>query len=890
LRRPIVFILLAFALGIFIGYKSFLCIILIALFSAIIFIVFGKFPNTIFKSDYSYNLLETINFKWLYIFISLLILGALLLQYHSRVDERIEKLVGENIIVIGEVMTVVEKGKEYSQLEMKVKLIENGKYEIKTKEKILIKIFGPFSSISNINDERAIQNLVGKVIEINGKLLMPPGIKNPKLFNYSEFLKTKGINFILETNTYSCKLIDGKTNYFINILSNFKYQFSKRLEKIIPAESYALFLGILLGDTNMMEEDIYDLFQKNGTAHILSVSGIHVAIIYACIEKLIPNKNSIPYNVLIIFILFCYSALSLFSPSVMRAVFMITVYIVAKLINEKYDLTTCTAFTGLILLIYNPFYLFSLGFQLSYLAVFVLAILLPYIDIKLQENGLGEVQGEKEKISHKDWRKIGKKVFYYMLPLVAIQMGMVPITAYVFNYFSLSAFITNAPVIIISSALLPIGLFMMALEIVDKLIELLSNTLTNSNIINELFNYLNFVNDMFFNIAGYASQLLIEIMIWINKIMAVKGAGYFYCESPSIIIVVLYYFLLFIICCELGQYLISKQYANILSGNSNDFVSIKSLNASQRLLTLNFSAIGLILIILIIILMPNSKYQDAEITFVDVGQGDCIHITTPEGKNILIDGGGTRPIEVGQDSYDVGGKILFPYLLKNKVGRIDLAIVTHLHDDHFAGIASLSKLIEIDKLVVYKGNIGKENEILDKVNIEKEDLAYVDFPDRILIANGIFIDVLYPKLDDTQNLEMKDENEMNLLLKLNYKGVTTLITGDLTGVDESKIIGEDINLKSDIIKIAHHGSKYSSTQEFLKKVDPEIAIIQVGKNSFGHPSQAVIDECEKNNIEIFRTDKDGAILFDIEEGMIQNVLTMKENSWHKFVGRKDEQL
>jgi competence protein ComEC len=372
--------------------------------------------------------------------------------------------------------------------------------------------------------------------------------------------------------------------------------------------------------------------------------------------------------------------------------------------------------------------------------------------------------------------------------------------------------------------------------------------------------------------------------------MAVEGIGYFYCESPSIIIVVLYYFLLFIICCELGQYFISKQYSNILFGNQNELVCIKSLNSKQRLLTLNFSAIGLIILILIIILVPNSKYQKAEITFVDVGQGDCIHIKTPEGQNILIDGGGTRPIEPGQTSYDVGGKIVFPYLLKNKVGKIDLAIVTHLHDDHFAGIASLSKLVEIEKLLVYKGNMPKENEILDKVDIEKEDLAYIDFPDRILIADGIFIDVLYPKLDDKQNLEEKDENEMNLLLKLNYEGVTILITGDLTGLDESKIIDEGINLNSDIIKIAHHGSKYSSTQEFLEEVNPRIAVIQVGKNSFGHPSQIVIDECEKKNIDIFRTDIDGAILFDIEEGMIQNVLTMKENSWHKFVGRKDEQL
>lgn len=890
MRRPIVFILLAFALGIFLGYKSFLCIILIALFSAVIFIALEKLPIHRPKILGNPMTLSKINRKWAYIFLALLFLGALVLQYHSRVDERIEDLVGKNITVTGEVKTVVEKGKEYSQLEIQVSLIREADKEFKANEKILVKIFGPISSVSNINESMVIQNLAGRMIEVNGSLLIPPGIKNPKLFNYSEFLKTKGINYIVETNTYGCKLIDGKTNYFINILSNFKYEFSKRLEKIIPSESYALFMGILLGDTNMMEEDIYDTFQKNGTAHILSVSGIHVAIIYACIEKLIPNKNSIPYNLLIIFILFCYSALSLFSPSVLRAVFMITVYIVAKLLNEKYDLTACTAFTALILLIYNPFYLFSLGFQLSYLAVFVLAILLPYISIQLTENGLTETFKSKERISLKDWRIIGKRVFSYMLPLVAIQVGMVPITAYVFNYFSLSAFITNVPVIIISSALLPIGLFMMADEIINKLIDFLSNILANSNIINELLNYLKFLNDMLFNIASYGSQLLINIMIWVNEIMAVKGIGYFYCESPSILFVVLYYFLLFIICCELGQYFISSKFKNIISDSTGDYIRIKKLNQRHKLLTINLSVIGLIILILLIILNPDAKYQKAEITFIDVGQGDSIHIRTPKGKNILIDGGGTRPLEKGQVSYDVGKKILLPYFLKNKVDKIDLAIVTHLHDDHFAGIASLSKLIDIEKLVIYRGNKLKETEVLDKVDIDKKDLVYIDSSDRILIEEGIFIDVLYPKFDSAENLEEKDENEMNLLLKLNYNGVTTLITGDLTGEDEIKIIDEGLNLSADIIKIAHHGSKYSTTTEFLENVNPKIAVIQVGKNSFGHPSQIVLEKCRKMNVELFRTDIDGAILFDIEEGMIQNVLTMKENSWHKFVGGKYEQL
>ncbi|MEI8215760.1 MAG: DNA internalization-related competence protein ComEC/Rec2 [Eubacteriales bacterium] len=881
MRRPIVFVLLSYSLGVFLSSQSSISIILIALVGAVIFI----FDHLKIKSlNLCLSGLKKEIIVQTYYFLAIAFVGAMLFQFNNQINSKLATFDGKNISVIGEVVAVFQKEEEYNQIELKIKSIMIGDKPWEINDKILVKLSGSVSSIENIEDKFYISDLTGRNIKISGKLTTPPGVKNPRLFDYKGYLKTREIDFILEADTWQCSIENGKVNYFLNTLANFKYIFSQKIKNILNEESYGLFMGIMFGDTNMLGEDIYEVFQKNGTAHILSVSGIHVAIIYACIEKMIPNKNSVPYNILIIFILFCYSALSLFSPSVLRAVFMISVYIIGKLMFERYDLTACTAFTGLVLLVYNPFYLFSLGFQLSYMAVFVLAILLPFINFKLDGIGITERGADTNGSSIWNRRNMGKKAFFYMLPLFAIQIGMVPITAFVFNYFSLSAFITNVPVIIISSIILPIGLLMMSVELLLLFMKLLADMDIWGAVFHIVNDFINFLCDLAMNIAGLSSQILIEIMIWVNRLTAVRNVGYFYVESPSIIVVLLYYFLLFFICCEMGQYFIARiTELQAFNRESLELIPTKSKNG-KMINNLNIGIAGLIILIIVAIMLPDLKYTKADISFIDVGQGDCIHIRTSSGKNILIDGGGSRVNEDGSPGYDVGKKILMPYLLKNRVDKIDLAIVTHLHEDHFSGLASLSKLIEIKKLVIYEGNRAKEEEVLSKVHIAKENLIYVANSDRIYLEDDVYIDILYPDHNISEDFGEKDENEMNLLLKLNYQGVKVLITGDLTTIDEEKIILGDVDLSADILKVGHHGSKYSSSQEFLDRVDPKVGIIQVGKNNFGHPNPAVIEKIQNMNIILYRTDLDGAILFDINDGILQNVLTMKENKWHGLLG------
>jgi competence protein ComEC len=259
-------------------------------------------------------------------------------------------------------------------------------------------------------------------------------------------------------------------------------------------------------------------------------------------------------------------------------------------------------------------------------------------------------------------------------------------------------------------------------------------------------------------------------------------------------------------------------------------------------------------------LVTRNDYRDADLVFLDVGQGDCLYIHTPEGKNLLIDGGGSM-------SYQVGEKILLPYLLKKGVRTVDLAIATHLHDDHYLGLKELSGRMKITRLGLYEANRIREKEILSGTGLESQNLLYLGEGDRILIEPDIWIDVLYPeKRDDGeyQRLlrEEKDENKSSLILRVYYKGMTVLMTGDLGFDGEKELIGryagDSEALRADVLKVGHHGSGRSTSAPFVAAVAPRLAVVQVGaENRFGHPQPATLARLAGAGV--LRTDRDGLI-------------------------------
>lgn len=239
-----------------------------------------------------------------------------------------------------------------------------------------------------------------------------------------------------------------------------------------------------------------------------------------------------------------------------------------------------------------------------------------------------------------------------------------------------------------------------------------------------------------------------------------------------------------------------------------------------------------------------------KVYFFDVGQGDSILIRTPKGKDVLIDGGPDSTV------LERLGETL-PFWDR----YIDIVILTHPHSDHIQGLGEVLKRYKVGG--VYEPdlkNISAEEAYFDSLYNAQGILEHkVVAGDKISLEKDLELDFIYPF-----TLEM-DEEELNndsIVSQLIFKGKKFLFVGDATSEVEAKIISADLD--SDFLKVGHHGSRYSSSTQFLAKVTPLVSIISVGEgNSFGHPTKDTLDRLLNVGSKILRTDKNGSIEVDV---------------------------
>jgi len=245
--------------------------------------------------------------------------------------------------------------------------------------------------------------------------------------------------------------------------------------------------------------------------------------------------------------------------------------------------------------------------------------------------------------------------------------------------------------------------------------------------------------------------------------------------------------------------------------------------------------------------LGRNNFSELEITFLDVGQGDSILIEAPRGQNILIDGGPDKQVirRLGE---------ALPFWER----EIDLIILTHSHADHVTGLSSVLERFRVGK-VFYNGLKPETPEYKKFLELAESRTKLIQIKNKQKLQMGpqCQIEIIYP---GEWSRQADNLNNASLVSRLDCRGETALFTGDVEKEAEKKLLAEDYSLKSRVLKVSHHGSDTSSQKKFLKKVDPEIAVIQAGRdNRKGHPSRRVLKRLERIGAHIFQTGLSGTI-------------------------------
>jgi competence protein ComEC len=543
---------------------------------------------------------------------------------------------------------------------------------------------------------------------------------------------------------------------------------------------------MLLGEKYLLDEEIKQLYQQNGIAHVLAISGLHVSLIGMFIFHLL-KKLKFPITLatfLSIFFIYSYGVLTNFSVSTNRAVVMMVVMLLSALIGKTYDMLSAMALSALLILLQNPLQILSAGFLLSYGAVIGIAILLPCL-LKI----------------------FPTKNFLLSSLLISIsaQATTTPLVLYFFYQFPVYGILTN--------------LIILPFVTVLTLISILAGI---AGII--------YLPIGIFLIGG--SNYILKFYEWVCRTGSNMPGNLITLGRPNWLLILLYLSFLLLFLWAVKRY--GKKY------------------------------VVLILIVAPIMLFLPDKNVGLEITMLEVGQGEAIFMQSDKGNNYLIDGGSSNVSKVGIYR-------LQPFLMSQGVGELDYAIITHSDKDHISG---LKELIEREQIIINNLVLPKIAE-KDEAYIELETLSkekgitiqYIREGD-VILDGDIRIVCLHPRPDYIPS----SSNAYSTVLSITYGEFDMLLTGDLEKDGEKELIKllENPEYRAnnairpatdyDILKVAHHGSKYSTFEEFLQIVQPEISIISCGEdNSYGHPHEELIERLYRVGSEIKITYEYGAI-------------------------------
>ena len=734
-----------------------------------------------------------------------LITGFMLMSNEITTRNHIYDLKENTVIVQGKIYKI-ENTAFGTNIYLKGVEVENGEKSVSVK-----RIF--------VNTEKIPNVKIGNIIKVRGKLRQFEEAANKGNFDSRKYYLSLGFYGKIEAGTI--EVINSDYSGIRQGLYELRMEIIERLEKLcsdnngifsIINNKNGIIGAIILGDKTDLDSDIKELYSVSGIAHILAISGLHISFIGMAIYRLLRRRFRFLFSAAVsIPVVLSFGIMSGFGISTIRAIIMFILKIIGEVLGRKYDAITAISLAGLVLLVQNPFVVCNGGFQMSFGAIIAIVLILPIV----------------EEILNTD-----NKIIKVISANFTISLVMNPILAW--NYYELPTFSFLLNIVVVP---------LMSVVIVSSIVGIFCSCI--------MFG--------FGKVVIFPGCGILELYTFLCNIINKSSVASIVVGQPKVTIIIVYYAILLVVLfglknirtkytrAEKERNIIKKETGLVLEKKAKKERRIKGQNVKLRLACI----VGFLLLNCLIYYIPNPGFY---ITFINVGQGDGILIHGDNGTKVMVDGGSTSEKQVAKNC-------IVPYLKAEGIGTIDYSIITHTDKDHISGILEIlennnSNRIRIKNLVMPDINMKDDtyNELIEKAKLKKINVLYIKKGDTLSLGKTK-IKCIYPETTTTAS----DKNDYCTVLSVKNKTSKILLTGDISKEIEEKI-KDDIEENYTVLKVAHHGSNYSSSEKFLKKVNPKYSIISVGKNnSYGHPGNETMERLRKQGGVIYRTDEKGGI-------------------------------
>ncbi len=669
---------------------------------------------------------------------------------------------------------------------------------------------------------------------------------NPGGFDYKRYMTLKKVWGTAYVSGKKLAVLDRDNEKGVRrVIEGARNKISDLIENSGSGRQQGVLKALIVGDRNSVTQELRDTFNRAGIGHLLAISGLHIGIVAATAFLFFrwvlshihlflwhawTKKGAVVFSVIPVWV---YGLLSGMSPSTQRAVIMVTIFLLAFLFESEYDPLNTLALAAMLILVVHPPSLFSISFQLSFIAVLAIISGLSSVRIPSAFNS-----NQIKKHRH---RKISKKLFYFFLVSFFAILGTLPLVMLYFNQISLVGLLANVLIVpLIGFIVVPIGL-------ISVFLYPLTTTCASvclkvgAAVLAEALRIVDFFADLPFAAVKTITPTYFEICCFYALLWAVLNVTYIQPKAPE----------------EQNS---PQPTPWVLQG-------LKHPEHRKAFLWKPATLVAILTIILFgidICYWLNKRFwrSDLSVTMIDVGHGSSALLELPHGYNILIDGGGFSSNSV----FDVGARIIAPLLWRKKIKTLDTLILSHPNSDHLNGLIYIAEHFNVK-------NVWSNNESTNTLGykkfmrvVQKNNIVmpiYRKIP-RSRDINGVRLEIFYPPenfLDKRKQERWRNTNNNSLVTQVAFGSISFLFPGDIKLRAENELVSIAGNrLKSTVLLAPHHGSQTSSSELFLEKVNPEVVIISSGwKSKFGFPHLPVLKRYKEGKYQTLSTALCGAI-------------------------------